>query len=108
MTTESASSRPDIFDKCEKYTAARAAIAAGVYPYFHVIESGQDPEVIVEGKTMIMLGSNNYLGLTSHPKLKEAAIKATEEFGVGCVGSRFLNGTLSLHIELEERLVKKS
>jgi 8-amino-7-oxononanoate synthase len=106
MTTESASSRPDIFDKCEKYTAARAAIAAGVYPYFHVIESGQDPEVIVEGKTMIMLGSNNYLGLTSHPRLKEAAIKATEEFGVGCVGSRFLNGTLSLHIELEERLAQ--
>jgi 8-amino-7-oxononanoate synthase len=98
--------RPDIFEKCEKFTAAKAAIAAGVYPYFHVIESGQDPEVVVEGRRMIMLGSNNYLGLTSHPKLKEAAIRATREFGVGCVGSRFLNGTLALHIELEERLAK--
>ncbi|MGD8719920.1 MAG: aminotransferase class I/II-fold pyridoxal phosphate-dependent enzyme [Candidatus Zixiibacteriota bacterium] len=106
MPTESFFKRPDLFDKCEKYTAARAAIAAGVYPYFHVIESGQDPEVICEGKKMIMVGSNNYLGLTSHPKLKEAAIEATKEFGVGCVGSRFLNGTLSLHIELEERLAK--
>ncbi len=98
--------RPDIFEKCEKFTAAKAAMAAGVYPYFHVIESGQDPEVIVEGRRMIMLGSNNYLGLTSHPKLKEAAIEATRELGVGCVGSRFLNGTLALHIELEERLAK--
>jgi 8-amino-7-oxononanoate synthase len=98
--------RPDIFEKCEKFTAAKAAMAAGVYPYFHVIESGQDPEVIVEGRKMIMLGSNNYLGLTSHPKLKEAAIEATRELGVGCVGSRFLNGTLALHIELEERLAK--
>jgi 8-amino-7-oxononanoate synthase len=106
VMTEQQHHRPDIFEKCEKFTAARAAIAAGVYPYFHVIESGQDPEVIVEGRKMIMLGSNNYLGLTSHPKLKEAAIKATREFGVGCVGSRFLNGTLALHIELEERLAK--
>ncbi len=98
--------RPDIFEKCEKFTYAKAAMAAGLYPYFHVIESGQDPEVIVEGRKMIMLGSNNYLGLTSHPKLKEAATKATQEFGVGCVGSRFLNGTLTLHVELEERLAK--
>jgi 8-amino-7-oxononanoate synthase len=98
--------RPDIFGKCERFTTAKVAIAAGVFPYFHVIESGQDPEVIVEGRKMIMVGSNNYLGLTSHPKLKEAAIKATQEFGVGCVGSRFLNGTLTLHIELEERLAK--
>lgn len=98
--------RVDLFEKCEKFTAARAAMAAGFYPYFHVIESGQDPEVIVEGRKMIMVGSNNYLGLTSHPKLKEAAKQATEKFGVGCVGSRFLNGTLSLHIELEERLAK--
>jgi 8-amino-7-oxononanoate synthase len=104
--TELRSSRPDIFEKCEKFTAAKAAMAAGVYPYFHVIESGQDPEVMVEGRKMVMVGSNNYLGLTSHPKLKEAAIEATREFGVGCVGSRFLNGTLSLHIELEERLAK--
>ena len=106
MTPEQTKSRRDIFDKCAKFTAAHAAMAAGFYPYFHVIESGQDPEVMVEGRKMIMVGSNNYLGLTSHPKLKEAAIQATRTFGVGCVGSRFLNGTLSLHIELEERLAK--
>jgi len=106
VMTEHENPRQDLFDKCEKFTAARAAMAAGFYPYFHVIQSGQDPEVIVEGKKMIMVGSNNYLGLTSHPKLKEAAIKATQELGVGCVGSRFLNGTLSLHIELEERLAR--
>lgn len=106
MPTERLFRRPDIFEKCEKFTAAKAAIAAGVYPYFHVIESGQDPEVVVEGRKMIMVGSNNYLGLTSHPKLKEAAIASTREYGVGCVGSRFLNGTLDVHIELEERLAK--
>jgi 8-amino-7-oxononanoate synthase len=106
MTAEPTGSRRDLFEKCEKFTAARAAIAAGFYPYFHVIESGQDPEVIVEGRRMIMVGSNNYLGLTSHPKLKEAAKRATDQYGVGCVGSRFLNGTLDLHIELERRLAQ--
>jgi len=106
MIAEHHGGRTDLFEKCVKFTAARAAQAAGFYPYFHVIESGQDPEVVVEGKKMIMVGSNNYLGLTSHPKLKEAAIRATERYGVGCVGSRFLNGTLDLHIELERRLAK--
>ncbi|MDR0676370.1 MAG: pyridoxal phosphate-dependent aminotransferase family protein [Elusimicrobiota bacterium] len=96
----------DILDKCKEYTAATEIINMGVYPYFHTVESGQDPEVIIEGKKMIMVGSNNYLGLTSHPKLKEAAIKAIEKYGVGCVGSRFLNGTLDLHVELENKLAK--
>jgi 8-amino-7-oxononanoate synthase len=79
-------------------------MAAGFYPYFHVVESQQDPELIVEGKKMIMLGSNNYLGLTSHPEVKAAAIEAVKKYGSGCAGSRFLNGTLDIHVELEEKL----
>ena len=94
----------DLFDKCKKYTAAKEVMAAGFYPYFRVVESEQDPEVIVQGKKMIMLGSNNYLGLTSHPKVKEAAIEAVRKYGSGCAGSRFLNGTLDLHVKLEEKL----
>ena len=81
-------------------------MAAGFYPYFRVVESEQNPEVIVEGKKMIMLGSNNYLGLTSHPKVKEAAIEAVKKYGSGCAGSRFLNGTLDIHVQLEEKLAK--
>jgi 8-amino-7-oxononanoate synthase len=96
----------DIFEKCRRYTEPKKAKEAGYYPYFHCVQSGQDPEVIIEGRKMIMIGSNNYLGLTSHPKLKEAAIKATEKYGVGCVGSRFLNGTLDIHEELEARLAR--
>lgn len=96
----------DLFDKCYKYTAAKEAMAAGLYPYFHALNSGQDSEVMMDGKRVIMLGSNNYLGLTSDPRVKEAAIKAVEKFGVGCSGSRFLNGTLTLHLELEEKLAK--
>jgi 8-amino-7-oxononanoate synthase len=96
----------DIFDKCKRFTTAKEIMAMGYYPYFHKVESGQDPVVIVEGKRMIMMGSNNYLGLTSHPAVKRAAINATEKFGVGCVGSRFLNGTLVVHEELENRLAK--
>lgn len=79
-------------------------MAAGFYPYFRVMESEQDPEVIVQGKKMVMLGSNNYLGLTSHPKVKEAAIEAVKKYGSGCAGSRFLNGTLDLHVQLEKKL----
>jgi 8-amino-7-oxononanoate synthase len=79
-------------------------MAAGFYPYFHVVESEQNPEVIVGGRKMIMLGSNNYLGLTSHPKVKEAAIEAIKKYGSGCAGSRFLNGTLDIHVKLEEKL----
>ncbi len=94
----------DLFEKCRKYTAAKEVMAAGFYPYFRVVESEQNPEVIVEGKKMIMLGSNNYLGLTSHPRVKEAAIEAVKKYGSGCAGSRFLNGTLDIHVRLEEKL----
>jgi 8-amino-7-oxononanoate synthase len=94
----------DLFEKCRKYTAAKDVMAAGFYPYFHVVESEQNPEVIVEGRKMIMLGSNNYLGLTSHPEVKKAAIEATKKYGSGCAGSRFLNGTLDIHVKLEEKL----
>jgi 7-keto-8-aminopelargonate synthetase-like enzyme len=96
----------DLFEKCRKYTAAKEVMAAGFYPYFRVVESEQNPEVIVEGKKMIMLGSNNYLGLTSHPKVKEAAIEAIKKYGSGCAGSRFLNGTLDIHVKLEDKLAK--
>ena len=78
----------------------------GIYPYFHALESRQDVEVVMEGKRRIMLGSNNYLGLTTQPQIVEAAIKATEQYGTGCSGSRFLNGTLCVHLELEEELAK--
>jgi 8-amino-7-oxononanoate synthase len=94
----------DFFEKCRKYTAAKEVMAAGFYPYFRVVESEQDPEVMVQGKRMVMLGSNNYLGLTSHPKVKEAAIEAIRRYGSGCAGSRFLNGTLDIHVKLEEKL----
>jgi 8-amino-7-oxononanoate synthase len=78
----------------------------GIYPYFRPIESDQDTVVTINGKRVLMFGSNSYLGLTNHPKIKEAAIKAVEKYGTGCAGSRFLNGTLDIHIELEERLAK--
>lgn len=94
----------DFFAKCRKFTMAREVMAAGLYPYFHVVESEQCPEVMVEGKKMIMLGSNNYLGLTNHPKVKEAAIEAVKKYGTGCAGTRFLNGTLDIHVKLEEKL----
>jgi 8-amino-7-oxononanoate synthase len=81
-------------------------MAAGVYPYFKVIQSAQDPEVVVDGRRMIMVGSNSYLGLTSHPRIREAAIRAVEQYGTGCAGSRFLNGTMALHHEVEARLAK--
>lgn len=96
----------DIFDKCSRYTDAKQVMATGLYPYFQVIRSAQDPEVVVDGRRMIMIGSNNYLGLTSHPRIKEAAIRALEQYGTGCAGSRFLNGTLDLHQEVEARLAK--
>ena len=95
---------PSIFAKCENYTVARDAKEKGIYPYFHELQSKQDTEVIMEGKRKIMLGSNNYLGLTVNEEVKKAAINATEEYGTGCSGSRFLNGTLNLHLELERKL----
>jgi 8-amino-7-oxononanoate synthase len=96
----------DLFDKCRRFTAAHEAIEAGIYPYFRMIESAQEPEVIVDGKRMIMIGSNNYLGLTNHPRVKEAAMEALRKYGTGCAGSRFLNGTLDIHVELEEKLAR--
>jgi 8-amino-7-oxononanoate synthase len=78
----------------------------GVYPFFRVIESAQDPEVLLNGRKMIMVGSNNYLGLTNHPKVKEAALEAIKKYGTGCAGSRFLNGTLDIHVRLEEKLAR--
>lgn len=95
-----------ILDKCHQFQDARKAIAMGYYPYFREISSEQDTEVICNGKKMLMMGSNSYLGLTTHPKVKEAAIKAIEKYGSGCAGSRFLNGTLDIHIELEAELAK--
>jgi len=77
---------------------------AGLYPYFRVIDSEQDTEVIIDGRTILMFGSNSYLGLTNHPKIKESAMKAIMKYGTGCAGSRFLNGTLDIHIQLEEKL----
>lgn len=94
----------DLFMKCEQPSMADEMIARGVYPYFHALESRQDVEVIMEGKRRIMLGSNNYLGLTTCPEVMEAAIRATQKYGTGCSGSRFLNGTLELHLQLEEEL----
>jgi len=93
-----------IFDKCTNYKDPDKVIEAGVYPYFRMIESQQDPVVMMGGREVIMCGSNNYLGLTSHPKVKEAAIEAIRKYGTGCAGSRFLNGTLDIHVELEEKL----
>ena len=92
--------------KMKRYTAPQEARAAGVYPYFRVIESDQDTVVKMNGKDVLMFGSNSYLGLTNHPKLKEAAKRAVDKYGSGCAGSRFLNGTLDLHLELEEALAK--
>lgn len=96
----------DIFEKCFRPSLADEARERGVYPYFHALESRQDTEVIMEGKRRIMLGSNNYLGLTTAPEIVEAGIKAFEKYGSGCSGSRFLNGTLELHLELEAELAK--
>jgi 8-amino-7-oxononanoate synthase len=96
----------DLFTKCYEFTRADEVKASGYYPYFRPIEENEGPVVQIEGKKVIMAGSNNYLGLTAHPKVKEAAIKAIEKYGTGCSGSRYLTGTLDLHIRLEERLAK--
>lgn len=93
-------------EKLSRYDAPQRAKAAGVYPYFREIESDQDTEVMINGKKVLMFGSNSYLGLTNHPKIKEAAIEAIKKYGTGCAGSRFLNGTLDMHTQLERRLAK--
>lgn len=94
----------DLFEKCESQSLVTQVKESGFYPYFHALESRQDVEVIMEGKRRIMLGSNNYLGLTACPEVEEAGIKAIERYGTGCSGSRFLNGTLEMHLELEDEL----
>jgi 8-amino-7-oxononanoate synthase len=95
-----------LFDKISQFQDANNIRETGLYPYFRPIESGQDTEVIINGKRVLMFGSNSYLGLTNHPKIKEASKKAIDKYGTGCAGSRFLNGTLDIHIELEGRLAK--
>lgn len=94
----------DLFEKCNSFTKADEVKQLNLYPYFHPIEENEGPEVLVDGVKMIMAGSNNYLGLTNHPKVKEAAYEAIKKYGTGCSGSRYLTGTLDLHIELERRL----
>ncbi|MBA4313007.1 MAG: 8-amino-7-oxononanoate synthase [Chlorobiaceae bacterium] len=96
----------DLFQKCWDFTRADEVKAAGFYPYFRAIEENEGPVVQIEGRKIIMAGSNNYLGLTAHPKVKEAAIKAVQHYGTGCSGSRYLTGTLDLHYQLEARLAK--
>lgn len=95
-----------IHDKAKAFKTSQLIKELGIYPYFRAIESEQDTEVVIQGKKTLMFGSNSYLGLTGHPKIKEAAIKAIEKYGSGCVGSRFLNGTLDIHIELENKLAE--
>jgi 8-amino-7-oxononanoate synthase len=93
-----------IAEKVASFQIAKQAMQAGIYPYFRPIESDQDTVVQIGGKKILMLGSNNYLGLTNHPKVKEAAVQAVHQYGTGCAGSPFLNGTLRIHIECAERL----
>ena len=95
----------DIFEKCVKATEYKSGLReSGYYFFFRKLESPQDSEVVVNGKRLIMIGSNNYLGLANHPRVKEAAINAIEKYGSGCAGSRFLNGNLEIHDELEKKL----
>lgn len=96
----------DVFDKCGQYTLAKEIMAFGVYPYFIPIGSAQGPEISIGGRRLVMMGSNNYLGLADDPRMKEAVRQAVERWGTGCAGSRFLNGTLELHEETERKLAK--
>jgi len=96
----------DLFDKCYAFTRAEETQAMGMYPYFTPIQEVKGNKVKIDGKEMIMVGSNNYLGLLDHPRVKEAAQEAIKKYGVSTCGSRFLNGTLDIHVELEERLAK--
>ena len=104
--TVSARAPVPLFDKCRRYTKAKEVQAAGLYPYFRTISDSEDTVVVMEGRKRIMLGSNNYLGLTHHPKVLEAAESALRRYGSGCTGSRFLNGTLDLHCKLEEAIAE--
>ena len=104
MTTTQVTEHVTLFDKCRGFTRAREAQAVGLYPYFTPITEAEDTVVKIHGKTKVMMGSNNYLGLTHHPKVLEAAQAALHKYGSGCTGSRFLNGNLDLHEQLEARL----
>jgi 7-keto-8-aminopelargonate synthetase-like enzyme len=95
-----------LFEKCRQFTKARELQAVGLYPYFKPISESEDTVVVIDGQKRIMLGSNNYLGLTHHPKVLEAASRALDRYGSGCTGSRFLNGTLDLHEQLEGALAE--
>lgn len=94
----------DVFEKCHQYTVAREMQAAGLYPYFLPLEDTEGTEVVIDGRRILMIGSNNYLGLTTDPRVRQAATEAVKRYGTSCTGSRFLNGTLALHKELETRL----
>lgn len=94
----------DIFAKCSDFTIAREAIAAGIYPYFIPLSGNEGTEAEYQGRRLIMCGSNNYLGLTTHPRVRQAAKEAVDQYGTSCTGSRFLNGTLEMHEELERQL----
>jgi 8-amino-7-oxononanoate synthase len=96
--------KSNLFDKCHEYTRADEVKARGIYPYFRAIEGSEGPVVTMEGREIIMAGSNNYLGLTAHPKVKEAAIEVLKKFGTSCSGSRYLTGTITLHEKLENEL----
>ena len=96
----------DIFAKCSEFTAAKEAIAAGLYPYFLPLTENEGNEAVFKGRRLIMCGSNNYLGLTTHPQVRQAAIDAIARFGTSCTGSRFANGTLELHEQLEHELAE--
>ena len=92
-------------EKFSKYRQPQEYMAMGVYPYFREIDSAQDTEVMMDGKKVLMFGSNSYMGLTYDPRIVEAAIAATRKYGTGCAGSRFLNGTLDLHVQLEKEFI---
>ncbi len=96
----------DLFQKCADYQYANALRESNLYPYYRVISSPQDPVVTIDGRKVIMLGSNNYLGLANHPEVKRAAAQALAQYGTGCAGSRLLNGTLDVHVQLEEKLAQ--
>jgi len=96
----------DIFEKAFNYTTANEVKEAGLYPYFLAMEGNEGTEAIYHGQRLIMCGSNNYLGLTTHPKVRQAAIDAIDKYGTSCTGSRFLNGTLEMHLELEHQLAE--
>lgn len=96
----------DLFDKTKSFTAAKEAIEMGIYPYFRALSDSEGSTATFEGKEVVMIGSNNYLGLTTDPRVRQAAVEATERYGTSVTGSRFLNGTLELHLELDRRLAK--